>query len=242
MNTSRKIEAVIFDFDNTLEYFVNAERKAEKMVLNAISKEANISYTVFRKTFDKIKKGFLLEGKTPAFFSRTLWVKKAIDSLNSHISLRRIMYFERLFWSELQDNVRLYADAKEILKYLNKKVPIGLVSDSDGKKEYKLKRVKSLGIDKYFKAIITSDDTGFNKPDKSVFLLCAKKLRVQPEKCLMVGDNPFADCIGGKNAGMKTACILRGSWKSYYKERLPKLKKYIDYNLTSLMDIKGIMI
>ena len=241
MYTNERIEAVIFDFDNTLEYFVNAERRAEKVVLSAIAKEANISYPKFRKTFDKTKNGFLLEGKTPAFFSRTLWVKKAIDSLSSHMSLGRIMYFEELFWSELENNVRLYADAKEILEYLNKEFPMGLVSDSDGKKEYKLKRIKKLGIDKYFRAVVTSDDTGFNKPHKSVFLLCAKKLKVQAENCLMVGDNPFSDCIGGKNAGMKTACVLRGSWKSYYKERLPKLKRYIDYNLTSLKDIKKIL-
>lgn len=241
MNTSKKIKAVIFDFDNTLEYFVNAERRAEKVVLNAIAKEANIPYSKFREAFDKTKQSFLLEGKTPAFFSRTLWVKKVIDSFNSHMSLRRIMYFERLFWSELQSHVRLYADAREILEYLNKKIPMGLVSDSDGKKEYKLKRVRSLGINKYFKAIVTSDDTGFNKPDKSVFLLCAKKLGVMPEECLMVGDNPFADCLGGKNAGMITACILRGSWRSYYKERLPKIKRYIDYNINSLRDIKKIL-
>ncbi|HOI18489.1 MAG TPA: HAD family hydrolase [Candidatus Woesearchaeota archaeon] len=242
MKEDKEIKAVIFDFDNTLEYFVSAEIKSENKVLRAIALEAKLPYNKFRKVFDKTKKGFLLEGKTPAFFSRTLWVKKALDTLNSHISLRRIIYFERLFWSELENNVRLYSDAKDILEYLYRKVPLGLVSDSDGKKEYKIKRVKKLKIDRFFKTIVTSDDTGFNKPDKSVFILCAKKLKIKPNNCLVVGDNPYADCIGGKNAEMQTACILRGSWKSHYESKLPKLKKYIDYHLKSLKDLKKIIV
>jgi putative hydrolase of the HAD superfamily len=242
MDENGSIKAVIFDFDNTLEYFVNAERRAENIVLKAISKEAKISYIKFRRVFEKTKKNFLLEGKTPAFFSRTLWVKKTLDALNTHLSLSRIMYFEKLFWSELENNVRLYADAKEALTYLHKKILLGLVSDSDGNKEYKLKRINKLKIGKYFNTIVTSDDTGFNKPNKSVFLLCAKKMKVSPNNCLVVGDNPYADCIGGKNARMQTACILRGSWKNYYKPKLPKLKKYIDYHLKSLKDLKKIII
>jgi len=242
MNKNESIKAVIFDFDNTLEYFINAEKKAENIVLKAISKEAKIPYLKFRKVFEKAKKKFLLEGKTPASFSRTLWVKKTLDTLNAHLSLSRIMYFEKLFWSELENNVRLYSDAKEVLTELHKKIPLGLVSDSDGKKEYKLKRINKLKIGKYFKAIVTSDDTGFNKPNKSVFLLCAKKMKVNPNNCLVVGDNPYADCLGGKNAGMHTACVLRGIWKNHYKSKLPKLNKYIDFHLKSLKDLKKIII
>lgn len=47
-----------------------------------------------------------------------------------------------------------------------------------------------LSIRNYFKAIVSATDVRISKPDPETFLLCAKKLGVQPEDCIVFEDAP----------------------------------------------------
>lgn len=69
-------------------------------------------------------------------------------------------------------------------------------------------RLNGAGLDNYFDAVVTYDDTGRRKPAKEPFLLICEKLGVKPQECLMLGDWPERDVQGGKLAGMKT-CLAK---------------------------------
>lgn len=49
--------------------------------------------------------------------------------------------------------------------------------------------------------LITSDDVMNGKPDPEPYLLCARKLNIPPEYCMVIEDSP-AGVIAGKKAGM----------------------------------------
>ena len=85
---------------------------------------------------------------------------------------------------------------------------LGVVSDGFRLKAWM--RLNEAGLDSYFDAVVTYDDTGKRKPAKEPFLLICNQLGVIPEECLMVGDWPERDIQGGKQAGMKTCFAKYG--------------------------------
>ncbi len=50
---------------------------------------------------------------------------------------------------------------------------------------------------------LISEAEGIRKPDAAIFLRAAERLGVEPDECVMVGDNPVADIGGALAVGMK---------------------------------------
>jgi 2-haloalkanoic acid dehalogenase type II len=60
-----------------------------------------------------------------------------------------------------------------------------------------------------FSVIQTSESLRAYKPHRAVFLATARRLGLQPHEVLYVGDSPYADVTGARNAGMPVAWIRR---------------------------------
>lgn len=54
-------------------------------------------------------------------------------------------------------------------------------------------------------AISYSDEVGFRKPHARIFARSLRALGVEPAQALHIGDNPDADVLGARKAGMRTA-------------------------------------
>lgn len=65
-----------------------------------------------------------------------------------------------------------------------------------------------LGLDEYLDGCIVSGIEGYDKPRAELFNIAAMRAG-EPEIRIMVGDNPYADAAGGKNAGMITVLVRR---------------------------------
>ena len=59
----------------------------------------------------------------------------------------------------------------------------------------------SLKVKEYFDAVVTACEVAHGKPEPDIYLEVAKRLGVQPEKCLVFEDIP-AGIMAGKAAGM----------------------------------------
>ena len=68
-------------------------------------------------------------------------------------------------------------------------------------------KIKALGLEPYFDAIVLSGECGVHKPDRKVFDHATSQLGVPNEACIFVGDNPDADIVGAINAGMEAVWI-----------------------------------
>ena len=75
--------------------------------------------------------------------------------------------------------------------------------------EYKLYPLQKAGIDNLFEAVITSDDVQQKKPAADPLIECAKRLSVDPQKMIYVGDT-VVDIQAGKAAGAMTVGVLTG--------------------------------
>ena len=56
-----------------------------------------------------------------------------------------------------------------------------------------------------FQAMVCADDVAAHKPEPDTFLEVAKRLAVEPQRCLVFEDTPFG-IQAGHNAGMD--CVL----------------------------------
>ena len=56
---------------------------------------------------------------------------------------------------------------------------------------------------KYFKFMILSEEVGFKKPDREIFLLALDKARIEPNDAWMIGDRVDTDVGPSRTLGMK---------------------------------------
>ena len=69
------------------------------------------------------------------------------------------------------------------------------------------------GISEYIDEAVCGYDVGWRKPDPRPFKHLLEKLKVEPEECLFIGDNPQWDMEGPKALGMKALLIDRTGMK-----------------------------
>jgi putative hydrolase of the HAD superfamily len=66
-------------------------------------------------------------------------------------------------------------------------------------------RLRDLGLDGWWKATLSSEETGYLKPHPESFTLLAERLGVSPQETLYVGNSYRYDVLGAKSAGMAAA-------------------------------------
>lgn len=61
-----------------------------------------------------------------------------------------------------------------------------------------------VGLRSYFQHLFTSRELGFTKPDLNFFKQILSHLNLQPEECMMIGNDYEKDIIPAKAVGMRT--------------------------------------
>jgi putative hydrolase of the HAD superfamily len=95
---------------------------------------------------------------------------------------------------------RLLDGAADALDELaGRELELAVVSNWDSELPVILER---LGVDRYFRAVVTSADAGSSKPAPHIFELALERLGVPAERAVHVGDDA-ADEAGAQAAGMR---------------------------------------
>ena len=79
---------------------------------------------------------------------------------------------------------------------------LGLISN--GKTPFQENNFQAFGLNPYFSSVIVSEAVGLRKPQAEIFRLACQQMNVQPEQCVMIGDNEIADIQGAKQVGMRS--------------------------------------
>ena len=103
-----------------------------------------------------------------------------------------------------EKNLEVKSGVEEILQYFfENKIPMAVASSSET--FIVEERVKRLGWEKYFSALIGGDQIKNGKPAPDIFLLAAEKIKLNPADCYV-----FEDSFNGVRAGAaaKSATVM----------------------------------
>jgi len=115
----------------------------------------------------------------------------------------------------------LYDDVLSTLNELKEKgLILGLISNVDNDIT---QLCQNLGLSPLLQVVVTSLDSGYNKPQSEIFKEAIRQAGVQPQEAIYVGDQYRIDVLGAKQAGMLGILLDRGGYfNEYIKE--PKIK------------------
>ena len=126
---------------------------------------------------------------------------------------------------------RLIDGAIELLEYLRPKYNMYILSN--GFKELQSHKMRTAGIDKYFDALILSEDIGVNKPNRELYEYALEKTGSKLEESIMIGDMFETDIVGAANIGMK---------QIYFNPKKKESHTFAPtYMVTELLQIKDIL-
>jgi len=126
---------------------------------------------------------------------------------------------------QVRNEVECYADTITALAAMARHVP--LVSISNGTAD-----LDRIGLHGHFRFSVSASEVGVAKPDSSIFLHACERLGVAPQHVLHVGDDPLADVLGARKAGLRSAWINRNG-ASWLEHAAPDL---VIHDLTALSD------
>lgn len=106
-----------------------------------------------------------------------------------------------------ENGVLLYPNVQPLLQDLKSTYALGLLTN--GPSDISWEKIRQLGFDHLFDAVVVAGDVKIYKPDARVFELLLEMLEVSPSHAMFVGDNYAADIVGAHHVGMTTAWINR---------------------------------
>jgi YjjG family noncanonical pyrimidine nucleotidase len=126
----------------------------------------------------------------------------------------------------------LLPNAHEVLQYLQPKYPLHIITN--GFDEVQSVKMEAGKITHFFREIITSQNSGYKKPDSRIFKYALKKVGATPSECLMIGDSFPSDIVGATRAGID-AVFFNPDKRSQDISIKPK------YEIHDLAELKGIL-
>ncbi len=113
---------------------------------------------------------------------------------------------------------RPYPEVQRVLSDLSRRHSLAVIANQHRNVRQHLE--KTWGLAKYFKFMILSEEVGFKKPDREIFLLAMDKARVDdPSEAWMIGDRVDTDVGPSRSLGMKAVRILHDSETSIIPSR-----------------------
>lgn len=220
------IKAVIFDLDNTLVDFMKVKRRSVEAAAEAMV-DAGLAATS-KETTDRIFKMYDKEG----IEDQRVFDKILVDEYGQ-IDYRILAAGILAYRKAKEGSMFLYPHVRHTLTELMRaNIKLAIVSDAPRLSAWM--RLVSFGIEPYFEAVVSYDDTGFKKPNPAPFRRALEKLKVEPGEAIMIGDWAERDMVGAKALGMKTVFAR-------YGDDFNTKEPGADYEITDIADLVGIV-
>lgn len=196
------LKGIIFDLDDTLYDYRSANELAEKYIKKYIAKQYYLPNEAVEKALQAGKnrtKQLLPEGA--AQHSRILYFQHALEEMGIN-PIGKAWQLECIFWEKFLEKIELYAGFQDVLEWLRSaNIKIAICTDLTA--GIQQQKIMKLGLDKYVDVLVTSEEVGYEKPDRRMFQLTLEKLQLKPDEAVMVGDSWNKDIQGAVNMGIK---------------------------------------
>ncbi|HPE68418.1 MAG TPA: YjjG family noncanonical pyrimidine nucleotidase [Thermotogota bacterium] len=195
----KKYKAVIFDLDNTLLNFDAAEEVALQMTFSSRGRElSEMELELYRQINDKQwgRMQKKLQSKEETVVKRFEEFAEKIN-LTGHDAAEINAQFLR----HVTEPVEFEPHALHVLQTLTQR-GYKLALLSNGIKSVQHVRLERSGLHQFFPVFVTSEETGWLKPDPRIFHETCARAKVKPSEAIYVGDSYEADVLGARAAHM----------------------------------------
>ncbi len=218
-------KAVFFDLDNTLYNYDNCHNLAINYVFDYIANINNLAINKIKLTFEEIKKQVKINlNNNASSHSRIIYFKNLVNKLNINLSPTIL---NDLYWEKFYNNIEENDNITNLLK-LFKSIGIKLGIITNFTTEIQYKKLEKLGILELFDHIITSEETGLEKPHEYIYLKLKEEFNCEPNEILMIGDSLNDDILPALRLNFN-CCHLNFD----QNDDIIYHKRYISFNSTS---------
>ena len=228
----KNINDIFWDLDHTLWDFDRNSDLTFFKILNENNIKVDIS--LFLKAYHPINREYwdlYRLNKVSKAHLRFYRLSDTFKELNVEVPEKLISKLTVDYINHLSDFNYLIPNALTILEKFHLNYNMHIITN--GFKEVQKKKLEKSGLLKYFKTITISENIGFKKPSKEIFLHAITKANTVIENSVMIGDNFNADIIGAKSIGMKAI------YYNFHKIKKQQLDGVLKIN--DLSELEGIL-
>jgi HAD superfamily hydrolase (TIGR01549 family) len=140
--------------------------------------------------------------------TNAVWVSETLNNIRCRTEAEdpRLKAALNAFFQDFIDSLKLRSHAKKLLKTASENSSVGLISNFTYAPVI-YASLRKLGIDKYFNAVLVSENVGWRKPHRIIFEEALKMLQVKAEESIFIGDSPIEDIEGATTLGIRTIFV-----------------------------------
>ena len=195
-----KPDIILIDLDDTLYDYETAHSEGLEGVKKKVELSLSIDQDILEETFSKARYETKTRlGETASSHSRILYFQRMIELFGLGTQIDLTLDLEQTYWRNFFLKMLLFEDAREFLEDV-KLLDIKLCLITDLTAHIQYRKLIHLGLERYFDFIVTSEETGADKPHKANFLLAMAKLESSSNHVWMIGDDPIKDIKGSREA------------------------------------------
>lgn len=199
------IQAIIFDLDDTIWNYTEADAYACTCVFDKIQEiiETEVDLpTLYKNIVNQIKSSNNINNK----HNKMMYFKNMFEHLN--IPLTYLADVIQEYNNNFTSILCLSKGVFELFSLLKKhNIKIGVLSNNHLQEQYN--RLEKFLLIPFINVIVTTDEIGEEKPSIKPFLEMIHKLNVPPENIIMVGDNIHHDMIPAQNVKIGLCLLYR---------------------------------
>lgn len=214
--------AVLFDLDNTLYPYIPAHAAGMAAVKLRAAEGLGTGPEEFEDAIEKARAEIKTRlGPTASSHSRLLYFQRTLEHLGLRSQVQLSLDFEQTYWDSYLSIAKLRDGVTSFLDQLGRAgIPKVIVTDLTAQIQFQ--KLVHLGIDGQFEYVVTSEESGADKPDSTGFEIAMDKLSLPSDRgelVWMIGDNLTADIEGARDAIGATTIGLREEIGDYEGNR-----------------------
>jgi len=228
------IEAILFDFDDTLINYQVSERYGLTRALELCGVQVREEHLqIYREENQRlwklVEKG---EMSTAELRIRRFEILLARTGLQVDISPEKL---GELYLHHFAEVGELEDGALQLLRWVKNHPRLKTAILTNGFKDTQRRRFAVTQVEEFFDELFISGEMGVKKPEPAIFHMSLEKLKISnPQQVLIVGDNLVSDIMGGRGAGLQTC------WYNPEGKDPGEYSRYIDYEINHLSELPGL--
>ena len=136
-----------------------------------------------------------------------------------------------VFRAATRSHLSLYPDVEKTLTALQKKYRLGALSD--GQEVWAIPELNAVGLSDFFEHVLVSSHYGYRKPDPRLFKKLLKKMHLDPNEAVYVGNDMYRDVYGAQGVGLKTVFFRSNQGEQTFPDAKPD---YVISRFSKLID------